>query len=161
MAITTRRLLLALGGLLLATAILLLLREPTRIAGAIAGGGGVVLLTAGLRRSPAGPASRDESDHISELSDARRKELMRGTSLFLREMRYRYSVRLDAHETAERRPFSAEVNSIRLGFLPAVITDNKNDRQGLGLVAFVHDGRRWRGPGLPCPATSTPSSSTS
>ena len=23
--------------------------------------------------------------------------------------------------------------------------------QGFGYAAFVHDGDRWRGPGLPCP----------
>jgi hypothetical protein len=35
--------------------------------------------------------------------------------------------------------------------VPVVVTDNTNDRQGFGYVAFVHDGVRWRGPGLPCP----------
>ena len=37
-------------------------------------------------------------------------------------------------------------------FVPAVITDNDDDRQGYGYVAFVYDQHRWRGPGLPCPA---------
>ena len=61
-------------------------------------------------------------------------------------------VRLDTTDSADHRAFSAEVNTIRLGFVPAIITDNTNDRQGFGYVAFVHDGTRWRGPGLPCPA---------
>ena len=68
------------------------------------------------------------------------------------ELRYRYSIRFDASDTGERKPFSAEVNTIKLGFLPVIIIDNSNDRQGFGYAAFVHDGNRWRGPGLPCPA---------
>ena len=80
---------------------------------------------------------------------------MRGTSLYLREMRYRYYVRLDRTDSAGHRAFSAEVNTIRLGFVPAIVTDNTNDRQGFGYVAFVHDSTRWRGPGLPCQASQT------
>jgi hypothetical protein len=95
-----------------------------------------------------GPA---EPDDIDKLSESRRRELMRGTSLYLREREYRYSVRLPGQDAVERHCFSAEVNTIRLGFIPAVIIDNTTDRQGYGYVAFVHDGRRWRGPGLPCP----------
>jgi hypothetical protein len=118
------------------------------IALAVVGIGGIAALVIRPRSLPA----RVESDDITELSEARRKELMRGTSMYLREMRYRYSVRLDQRDSGERRCFAAEVNTIHLGFVPAVITDTTNDRQGLGFVAFVHDGRRWRGPGLPCPA---------
>lgn len=105
-----------------------------------------LILGEGLR--PRGP----EPENVDELSDARLRELMRGTSLYLRNMKYRYSVRIDASRSGERRPFAAEVNTIQLGFVPAVITDNTNDRQGYGFVAFVYDGTRWRGPGLPCPA---------
>ena len=67
-------------------------------------------------------------------------------------MNYRYSIRRDPADGGERQCFSAEVNTIRLGFVPVFITDNTNDRQGPGYVAFVYDGKRWRGPGLPCPA---------
>ena len=112
---------------------------------------GIAGIVALVVRRPSLPA-RVESDDITELSEARRKELMRGTSMYLRELQYRYSVRLDVRESAHAGCFAAEVNSIHLGFVPAVITDNTTDRQGLGFVAFVHDGRRWRGPGLPCPA---------
>ncbi|MCP3903984.1 MAG: hypothetical protein GY715_10155 [Planctomycetes bacterium] len=120
-------------------------------AGLLVGAGvlGIVIFLLGRPRER-GPLV--EPDDMSRISDERRRELMRGTSLFLREMKYRYSVRLDTREAVDRRCFSAEVNSIRLGFIPAVVTDNSNDRQGLGFVAFVHDGNRWRGPGLPCPA---------
>ena len=97
-------------------------------------------------------AGRRESDDINELTAQRRRELVRGTSLYLRELHYRYSIRLDPIQTTDQRCFSAEVNAVKLGFVPVVIIDNTNDRQGLGYVAFVHDGKRWRGPGLPCPA---------
>jgi hypothetical protein len=93
-----------------------------------------------------------EPDDMSTLSPQRRRELVRGTSLYLRELHYRYSIRLDSSDTGEHRCFSAEVNTVRLGFVPVVIIDNTTDRQGHGYVAFVHDGKRWRGPGLPCPA---------
>ncbi|HWB19077.1 MAG TPA: hypothetical protein VG711_02165 [Phycisphaerales bacterium] len=92
-----------------------------------------------------------ESDDISEVSETRRMELIRGTSLHLRNMKYRYSVRADHSETTDRRCFTAEVNGVRLGFVPVIVTDNTNDRQGFGYVAFVYDEDRWRGPGLPCP----------
>ena len=94
---------------------------------------------------------RAESSNIRDVSDARQRELIRGTSKYLREMNYRYSIRLNAGAPGKRQSFTAEVNTVKLGFLPAVITDNTNDRQGYGYVAFVHDGTRWRGPGLPCP----------
>ncbi len=71
--------------------------------------------------------------------------------MHLRNMRYRYSVRAEHHELSEREGFNAEVNGVHLGFVPVMITDNATDKQGYGFVAFVYDGRRWRGPGLPCP----------
>jgi hypothetical protein len=97
-------------------------------------------------------SGKRESDDITGLSLQRRRELVRGTSLYLRELNYRYSIRLDSIETTEHRPISAEENTVKLGFVPVVIIDNSNDRQGKGYVAFVHDGNRWRGPGLPCPS---------
>jgi hypothetical protein len=111
--------------------------------------GSVVLF---LPRSSTSPTLRRETDNINDLSPQRRRELVRGTSLYLRELHYRYSIRFAPTETGELRPFSAEVNTIKLGFVPVMIIDNTNDRQGYGYVAFVHDGKRWRGPGLPCPA---------
>lgn len=101
---------------------------------------------------PAAPSPLVESDDIGSLDRERQLELVRGTSLQLREMKYRYSVRPD-HGT--RDAFSARVNEIQLGFVPVVILDNHTDKQGLGYVAFVHDGRRWRGPGLPCAGSRT------
>ncbi len=98
---------------------------------------------------------RTESGDIKELGSDRRRELMRGTSLFLRDSKYRYSIRLDNNNSSRRPEFNAVVNTIKLGFVPAVITDNTSDRQDYGYVAFVHDGARWRGPGLPCPSEQT------
>jgi len=97
--------------------------------------------------APRSVARLDESERIETLTLSRRAELVRGTSLRLREMRYRYSVR---HDERGRMPFSTRINQIRLGFVPVIITDNDTDDQGLGFVAFIHDGSRWRGPGLPC-----------
>jgi len=100
------------------------------------------------------PPYRESAD-IRDLPHDRRGELIRGTGMFLRDSRFRYSVRLDRTAAARAREFNAEVNQVRLGFLPAVITDNASDREGPGYVAFVYDGRRWRGPGLPCPNGQT------
>ncbi len=97
------------------------------------------------------PPRLEESDDIRNLGDARWRELIRGTSKSLVEMNYRYSVRIDEQSRSDRRCFNAEVNTIRIGFIPAIIYDYDTDRQGVGYVAFVYDGRRWRGPGLPCP----------
>lgn len=90
---------------------------------------------------------RTEPQRIEDLDDTRRRELIRGTSMHLRNMKYRYSVRYDR---SNRQPFTTEVNTVILGFLPVIILDNRTDRQGYGFVAFPHDGGRWRGPGLPC-----------
>jgi hypothetical protein len=95
--------------------------------------------------------SLTEANDIAELTPARWNELIRGTSLHLRDMRYRYSVRSDRTDSGSRKAFTSEINSIRLGFLPVILTDNETDYQGYGYLAFVFDGRRWRGPGLPCP----------
>lgn len=113
--------------------------------------GALVAAVAVLIRVTPGAAPPDPED-VRRLSAARQRELIRGTSLFLRESNFRYSVRTDSRAGAERRAFNAEVNTVRLGFLPAAITDNTNEREGFGYVAFVYDGRRWCGPGLPCPA---------
>jgi hypothetical protein len=153
MFLTGRRLLL-IGSIVVAViGLALWLTESAgrQVAAGILMAGFVGVIIAGLLPAPR-PATRRESEDVRELNEARRRELMRGTSLYLREMRYRYSVRLDTTDSAGHRAFSAEVNTIRLGFVPAIITDNTNDRQGFGYVAFVHDGTRWRGPGLPCPA---------
>lgn len=92
-----------------------------------------------------------EPGAIEQIDHQRCTELIRGTSMHLREMRYRYSVRSDRTDAGGRKPFTAEVNTINLGFLPVILTDNETDFQGYGYLAFVYDGRRWRGPGLPCP----------
>lgn len=100
---------------------------------------------------PAMPMRFNEPDDVVALSEHRRRELIRGTSMHLREMRYRYSIRPVPEDSSDRSAFNAEVNTVKLGFVPAIILDNTNDRQGYGYVAFVYDGHRWRGPGLPCP----------
>jgi hypothetical protein len=116
----------------------------------ICGLGIALLLNIFQPRKPPQPVT--DSDDITQLDDERRAELVRGTSMQLRDMKYRYSVRHDNSNAGDRRPFTADVNTIRLGFIPVFIIDNNTDRQGLGYMAFVHDGQRWRGPGLPCPA---------
>ncbi len=116
-----------------------------------AGGLGLLLGVATLWSRRAGRSSAAEPDLLEELDENRIQVLVRGTSLHLRDMRYRYSVRRDRHAVHDRRPFTEVINSVRLGFLPVVMTDNGTDQQGYGYVAFVYDGRRWRGPGLPCP----------
>ena len=93
-----------------------------------------------------------ESEDIGNANEERLKELVRGTSLHLRDMKYRYSVRIDTSRAGDRQCFSTEINTIKLGFVPIFLLDRTDDRQGQGYLAFVHDGKRWRGPGLPCPA---------
>lgn len=102
---------------------------------------------------PTTQASYSDPQEMSELPMQRQHELLRGTSLHLHEMKYRYSVRIDHNQTVDRCSFNADVNTITLGFVPAVMTDNATDKQGFGFVAFVYDGNRWLGPGLPCPGT--------
>ncbi|MEE8155020.1 MAG: hypothetical protein V3T53_08735 [Phycisphaerales bacterium] len=109
---------------------------------------GLIVARMGPRRET---ARLEEPDDVSQLSAERRHQLVRGTSMHLRNMRYRYSVRAEHHELSDRQCFNAEVNRVHLGFVPVMITDNTTDKQGYGFVAFVYDGRRWRGPGLPCP----------
>lgn len=123
---------------------------PAVIAIGLAGGIAALWL---VGRSGVTLSRLQESPEIEDVDEARLRELIRGTSLHLREMRYRYSVRLPRVPVTEpdEQSFTAEVNQITLGFVPAVITDNRTDEEGLGYVAFVYDGRRWRGPGLPCP----------
>jgi hypothetical protein len=120
-------------------------REPLALWLIPAAIGGIAALCVLLRHSKHVPLV--EPERIEQLARDRLLELVRGTSLQLRDMRYRYSVRADL---GSRTAFSAKVNQIRLGFVPVVLTDNASDRQGLGYVAFVYDGHRFRGPGLPC-----------
>lgn len=109
---------------------------------------GLIVIRMGRR---GGTARLEEPDDVSQLTTERRHQLVRGTSMHLRNMRYRYSVRAEHHELSDRECFNAEVNRVHLGFVPVMITDTATDKQGYGFVAFVYDGRRWRGPGLPCP----------
>ncbi len=148
MLITGRTVLLALSGLMTAVGIVLLAVEPSVwMWAAMIIAAGAVSMAVLLRFRPPQPPRNDESDDIRDVDDERCRELIRGTSLFLREMRYRYSVRFDR---TERARFTMTVNNMRLGFVPVVINDNLSERQGYGYVAFIHDERRWRGPGLPC-----------
>jgi hypothetical protein len=119
--------------------------------GAALVGAAVIGVLLAQRLGASAERARVEPDDVEALSDDRLRELVRGTSLFLREMNYRYSIRIDPRTASRMRSFVTEVNGVRLGFVPVVVTDNTNDRQGFGYVAFVHDGVRWRGPGLPCP----------
>lgn len=108
---------------------------------------GVLVLFMPLGRSE---AVGGEPDDIDLLPLDRRKELIRGTSMHLRDMKYRYSIR---HDQGNRACFNREINGILLGFVPVILMDTTDDRQGYGYVAFPYDGIRWRGPGLPCGGT--------
>ena len=148
MVLSIRRLLAVAAILLLGVSIALVLRaQPWAWMSSVVLS---VLASIFLLLWPAAHSPVVESESVEHLSRERQNELIRGTSLQLRTMKYRYSVRPDS---GGRGAFSARVNQIHLGFLPVVITDNHTDKQGLGFVAFVHDGRRWRGPGLPCAGT--------
>jgi len=152
MLISTRNLLVGLSVIVTTLGVLLLLRDQSNWLVWMIIGCGIVSISALSLWPDRLPTLAKESEDITDTSDERRRELVRGTSLYLRELRYRYSIRFDPSDAGERKAFSAEVNTIRLGFVPVIIIDNTNDRQGFGYVAFVHDGKRWRGPGLPCPA---------
>ncbi|MHC4948092.1 MAG: hypothetical protein ACYTG1_07505 [Planctomycetota bacterium] len=152
MTLTGRRMLLALAVIVVAMGIVIWIEPDTAWMAIVVAACGMVMVLVLVAVAPAAPGTgRPEPDDIDKLGPQRRRELIRGTSMHLREMNYRYSVRPDGTESADRRCFSAEVNTVRLGFVPAVITDNTTDRQGYGYIAFVFDGHRWRGPGLPCP----------
>ncbi len=152
MLITGRWLLLTLSIVVVAAGLTLWMAPEARWLALVAAVCGLVsVLVLNIFRSPVAAAS-EESPDISMLSPQRHREMIRGTSLYLREMRYRYSIRPCPTEVSDLPAFNAEVNTVQLGFVPVIITDNATDRQGFGYVAFVHDGRRWRGPGLPCPA---------
>lgn len=125
--------------------------EGARVLAATIVGCGALSIIAILSMRPKARETREDPDDIRQLSDSRLRELSRGTSKFLRDMEYRYSVRLDFNATGHRRPFMAEVNTVKLGFVPSLIIENVSDRNGYGYLAFVFDGKRWRGPGLPCP----------
>ncbi len=112
---------------------------------------GTIGVVAVILTRPKTTTDHQEPDDVSQLSEQRRQQLIRGTSMHLRNMRYRYTVRAEHHELGDRQCFNAEVNSVHLGFVPVVIADSATQKHGYGFVAFVFDGRRWRGPGLPCP----------
>ena len=150
MVVLVRRLVLGLLAVCAAVAIVIVIDPRASWLAAVVAAcaiGAVVIITL---LQPDHRTQRLEADFIEALSEDRHRELIRGTSLYLRDAHYRYSVRLDATEAAERNPFTETINTVRLGFIPAVITDNDNDQQAPGFVAFVYDGQRWRGPGLPC-----------
>src|SRR5436190_774983 len=58
-----------------------------------------------MLRGPAAGRGRHETEDMNQLSPQRRRELVRGTSMYLRELKYRYSIRLDASQTGEHRCF--------------------------------------------------------
>jgi len=133
----------------------------------VAGGAALVLIAAIAWRRAVATASRASTDadeatsgggdddddqpleprRIEDLPLQRRNELIRGTSMQLRDMKYRYSIRYDH---SDRAAFTTDVNGVTLGFVPVIILDNRSDKQGYGYVAYPYDGSRWRGPGLPC-----------
>lgn len=165
MIFSGRRLLLSLSIIVVVAGIVFLIQRSPEgsslnesmaqiMAWVIIGCGVISIFVLNVYRPPV-PLAKSESEDICHLTESRRRELIRGTSLYLREMRYRYSVRFELTDTKDRLCFNAEVNSVKLGFIPAVVSDNTTDRQGWGYVAFVFDGRRWRGPGLPCPDGQT------
>lgn len=153
MLISGRKLLLVLSVIVAAAGVAMLLwaGEGVRLLAGVIAACGVLGVAAVLLIRPSVPTAENDPDEIGELSDTRLRELARGTSMFLRDMEYRYSVRIDFHATPDRRRFMADVNTVRLGFVPAHVSENASEREGPGYVAFVYDGKRWRGPGLPCP----------
>ena len=146
--ISLRSVALLLGAIILGVGLGLLVAGQPALGAIALGAGGLALLLGCvphyLRSHPPRPR---EPQQIERLEEDRRLELIRGTSMHLRDMKYRYSLRYDR---SERDPFTAEVKTVTLGFVPVVILDNETERQGLGFVAFPYDGERWRGPGLPC-----------
>ncbi len=154
MVISVRHLILGLSVVVFLLGAVLWIFVDSKILGVVAMGCGLLsgLLTYLFMRST-NKAGQCEPIEMNELPQERRHELLRGTSHHLNQIKYRYSVRIDHNETAERCCFNADVNSIKLGFVPVVITDNATDKQGFGYAAFVFDGNRWLGPGLPCPGT--------
>lgn len=154
MVITARMVLVALSVVIAVVGVIMMSDPPARpLAWVVLGCAVINIIVLNVHHERVAPAFRGspESDDIGQVSQERLRQLVRGTSLHLRDMNYRYSIRMDPSDTSQRRCFSAEVNTVRLGFVPVVITDNTTDRQGYGYVAFVYDERRWRGPGLPCP----------
>jgi hypothetical protein len=139
---------LLLGLLLLVSGVVLWMGDFTTLGAMNAAAGimlvilaGVMMITGSLQSSPSEPS------RIEGLDAARQHELLRGTSMHLRDMKFRLSIHYD---DTGRAPFTREINTITLGFLPVVMLDNLSDKQGEGYVAFPFDGERWRGPGLPC-----------
>jgi hypothetical protein len=110
---------------------------------------GIMLLIVSIAMLATGSMqpARTEPSRIEGLDPGRQHELLRGTSMHLRDMKFRLSIHYD---DTGRAPFTREVNTITLGFLPVIMLDNLSDKQGEGYVAFPFDGERWRGPGLPC-----------
>ncbi len=155
MLISARRLLLALLCVIAASGIVIWIHPIGKqlawlvVVGAVVGI--VILIIFSVPHRDTTPRE-PESDDIGQATEERLKELVRGTSLHLRDMNYRYSVRIDTSQAGDRHCFSADINTIKLGFVPIFLMDRGDDRQGMGYLAFVHDGKRWRGPGLPCPA---------
>jgi len=156
-----RRLILALSVVVTAVAIVVLV-EPMarRLALVAAFGAFAIALILNITRPRWGERSRRagrtrdgrvDPDAMEAVDEARLRELIRGTSKWLRELDYAYSVRIDLTGRTTRAAFTAAVGDVRLGFIPAIITENDTDRQARGFVVMVHDGTRWRGPGLPCP----------
>jgi hypothetical protein len=152
MHFSTRRVLLGLSVVIAAAGVMIGVHPEARVLAWLVAACGLLSILAINALLPPLPLRTREPDDVLQLEEGRLRELVRGTSLYLREMRYRYSVRFDPGSPDCRECFTADVNGVRLGFVSVVIMDNESDRQGRGYVAFVHDGRRWRGPGLPCPA---------
>ena len=151
MLLTNRAVLLGLGiiGLGVLIALLTVPRDWSITAAVLVGGGGLIVIGAmGLARLRR-PLREPEPARIEEVSDERTMELMRITGRALAEMNYRYSVRLDLDSTRQR--FDATVHEVKLGFVPVMLLDHVTEKTGYGYVAFVHDGERFRAPGLPCP----------
>jgi hypothetical protein len=151
MLLTNRAVLFGLGVIALVV-LIVLWTAPSQWAATAAvfvGAGGLIVLGAmGLARLRR-PMREPEPANIEDISDERAMELMRITGRMLAEMNYRYSVRLDLDTT--RRRFDATINEVKLGFIPVLLIDHITEKTGFGYVAFVHDGERFRAPGLPCP----------
>src|SRR5688572_32688141 len=117
MLISSRNLLVGLSVIVTTLGVLLLLRDQTNWLVWVIIACGIISITALSLWPDRLPTLAKESEDITETSEELRRELVRGTSLYLRELRYRYSVRFDPSDAGERKAFSAEVNTIKLGFV--------------------------------------------
>ena len=97
MILSGRRLLIALAIVIAATSIVVWVEPAARgLALLVAACGLLIALMLVLKQPPWRGMRTLEPSEIADLSRARQAELIRGTSMHLRETQYRYSVRMES-----------------------------------------------------------------